>query len=188
MRPQDVEVPLVCQFIPMRWSYEAMVVAQAKLNPFTRTQDILTEKIERLAKKKPFTKSDEDRLDDLKETLAILSGLAGKNAGEVVKKLHEIDRIINGAALDRTKFDTGSDQVTAEQLFQNRKITDMLTDAQMKQKDYTAPMRNIFFGPEKRYFGHRFDIFVFNSLVINGFTLLFLVLLLASLMRQLRTG
>jgi len=188
MRPQDFEVPLVCQFIPMRWSYEAMVVAQAKLNPFTRNQDILTEKIERLAKKKPFTKADEDRLDDLKETLAILSGLAGKNAGEVVKKLHEIARIINGAALDRTKFDTGSDQVTAEQLFQNRKITDMLTDAQMKQKDYTAPTRNIFFGPEKRYFGHKFDIFVFNSLVINGFTLLFLVLLLASLMRQLRTG
>jgi hypothetical protein len=179
-------VPFVCQFIPTRWSYEAMIVAQAKLNPFTRRQDILTEEIEHLAKKQNFTKSDEDRLDDLKETLAILSGLAGNNAGEVTTKLHEIDRIINGAALDRSKFDSGSDCVTAEQLFQNRKITDMLTDAQMKQKDYTAQIRNVFFGPEKRYFGQKFDIFLFNSFVINGFTVLFLLWLLASLMRQLR--
>ena len=188
MRPQDVEVPFICQFIPMRWSYEAMVVAQAKLNPFTRRQDILTDEIEHLAKQQKFTKSDGNRLDDLKEALAILSGLAGKNAGEVTKKLHEIDRVINGASLDRTRFDTGGDQITAEQLFQNRKITDMLTDAQMKQKDYTAQMRNVFFGPDKSYFGHTFDIFLFNSFVINGFTLLFLLWLLVSLKRQLRTA
>jgi ABC-type multidrug transport system ATPase subunit/ABC-type multidrug transport system permease subunit len=188
MRPQDVEVPFICQFIPMRWSYEAMVVAQAKLNPFTRRQDILTDEIEHLAKQQKFTKSDGNRLDDLKETLAMLSGLAGKNAGEVTRKLHEIDRVINGASLDRTRFDTGGDQITAEQLFQNRKITDMLTDAQMKQKDYTAQTRNVFFGPDKSYFGHTFDIFLFNSLVINGFTLLFLLWLLVSLKRQLRTA
>ena len=56
MKPQDVEVPFICQFIPMRWSYEAMVVAQAKLNPFTRRQDILTDKIEQLAKQKELTR------------------------------------------------------------------------------------------------------------------------------------
>ena len=28
-----LQVPFVCQFIAMRWSYEEMVVAQAKLNP-----------------------------------------------------------------------------------------------------------------------------------------------------------
>ena len=28
MKPRDVEVPFICQLIPMRWSYEAMVVAQ----------------------------------------------------------------------------------------------------------------------------------------------------------------
>src|ERR1700716_2559841 len=30
-----LQVPFVCQFIPMRWSYEEMIVAQAKLNPLT---------------------------------------------------------------------------------------------------------------------------------------------------------
>ena len=187
MKPKDVEVPFICQFIPMRWSYEAMVVAQAKLNPFTRRQDTLTEKIEQLAKQKDLNGAESDRLDDLKETLAILSGLAGENAGQVNQKLHEIDRIIAGAGLDRSKFDSGGDKVTAEQLFQNQKITDMLTDAQMKQKDYTSEARNVFFGPEKNYFGQKFNIFVFNSVIINGFTLLFLLCLLLSLHRQLRT-
>src|SRR6202022_3547657 len=107
MRPRDVEVPFICQFIPMRWSYEAMVVAQAKLNPFTRRQDILTGKIEGLAKEKDLTEEDRDRLGDLKETLAILSGLAGDNAGQVKHKLHEIDKIIGGAKLDRKIFDSG---------------------------------------------------------------------------------
>jgi ABC transport system ATP-binding/permease protein len=187
MKPKDVEVPLVCQFIPMRWSYEAMVVAQAKLNPFTRRQDILTEKIEGLAKQKDLTAADSDRLDDLKETLAILSGLVGDNAGQVNHKLHEIDKIIGGAQLDRKIFDSGGDQVTGEQLFQNQKITDMLTDAQMKQKDYTSESRNVFFGPEKNFFGQKLNIFVFNSFIINSFTLLFLLCLLLSLHRQLRT-
>ena len=187
MKPKDVEVPFICQFIPMRWSYEAMVVAQAKLNPFTRRQDILTEKIEQLAKQKDLNGAESDRLDDLKETLAILSGLAGENAGQVNQKLHEIDTVIAGAGLDRSKFDSGGDKVTAEQLFQNQKITDMLTDAQMKQKDYTSEARNVFFGPEKNYFGQKFNIFVFNSAIINGFTLLFLLCLLLSLHRQLRT-
>jgi hypothetical protein len=187
MKPKDVEVPFICQFIPMRWSYEAMVVAQAKLNPFTRRQDILTGKIEQLAKQKNLTPGENDRLDDLKETLAILSGLAGAKAGEVDQKLHEVDRIIAGADLDRKKFDSGGDQVTAEQLFQNQKITDMLTDAQMKQKDYTSEARNVFFGPEKNYFRQRISIFAFNSCIINGFTVLFLLFLLLSLHRQLRT-
>jgi ABC transport system ATP-binding/permease protein len=187
MKPKDVEVPFICQFIPMRWSYEAMVVAQAKLNPFTRRQDILTEEIEQLAKQKNLAAAESDRLDDLKETLAILSGLVGENAGQVNQKLHEVDAIIAGAALDRKKFDSGGDKVTAEQLFQNQKITDMLTDAQMKQKDYTSEARNVFFGPEKNYFGQKMNIFVFNSCIINGFTVLFLLFLLLSLHHQLRT-
>jgi hypothetical protein len=105
----------------------------------------------------------------------------------VNQKMHQIDKIIAGGQLDRKEFDSGSDQVTAEQLFQNQKITDMLTDAQMKQKDYTSEARNVFFGPEKNYFGQELNIFIFNSCMINGFTLLFLLCLLLSLHRQLRT-
>ena len=165
-----------------------MVVAQAKLNPLSRRQDILTAKIEQLARQKELSDAESSRLDDLKETLAILSGLSGKSTGDINRRLQEIDRIINGAPLDRKKFGSQSDPVTAESLFQNRKITDMLTDAQMKQKDYTTQPRNVFFGPDKNYFGQKLNIFMFNSIVINGFTVLFLCCLLRSLHRQLKTG
>jgi ABC transport system ATP-binding/permease protein len=188
MKPQDVEVPFICQFIPTRWSYEAMVVGQAKLNPYTRRQDLLTRKIEELAKQKTLTQPERDRLDDLKESLAILSGLAGKSVEDINQQLHEIDRVMNGAPLDRAKFDSQNDEVTAEQLFQNRKITDMLTDAQMKQKDYTTRPRNVFFGPDKYYFGQKMNLFTFNSIVINGFTLVFLSSLIWSLHRQIKRG
>jgi len=183
----DVEVPFICQLIPMRWSYEALIDAQARLNPYTVRQEYLTRKIEELARMPHLTDTQLDRLDDLKETLATLSGLGGKSSGEVKGRLREIDRIIGGAPLDKSKFDRKGNTVTAEQLFQNRKIADMLTDAQMKQRDYTARPHNVFFGPEKHYLGQTFNVFFFNSLIINGFTVMFLLLLLWSLHRQLRT-
>jgi ABC transport system ATP-binding/permease protein len=187
-KPKDVEVPFVCQFIPMRWSYEALVDAQAKLNPFTRRQDLLTHEIEQLARLPKLSDRQQDRLDDLKETLAILSGLGGENSPDVSRRLHEIDRIAFGAPLDKTKFDRRGNRISAEQLYENRKINDMLTDAQMKQRDYTTKLHNVFFGPEKSFMGRTFNIFVFNSLVINAFTIAFLLLLLVSLERQLKRG
>src|SRR5438046_9011584 len=44
-----LQVPLICQFIAMRWSYEEMIVAQAKLNPLTRRQDRTNDEIQKLA-------------------------------------------------------------------------------------------------------------------------------------------
>ena len=188
MKPQSVEVPLICEFIPTRWAYEAIVVAQGKLNPFTRRQDLLTEKIQQLAHKQDLTDADQNRLEDLKVALAVLSGLGGKDAGQVNSRLYEIDRILDGKELKESEFERQDNQTTAEELFQNKKITDMLTDAQMKQKDYTSKARNVFFAPEKTYLGTTVSVFVFNSLVINAFTAFFLVLLLGRLHRQLSTS
>jgi hypothetical protein len=45
-----LEVPLICQFVAMRWSYEEMIVAQAKLNPLTRRQDRAQREIDQLVR------------------------------------------------------------------------------------------------------------------------------------------
>jgi hypothetical protein len=172
----------------MRWSYEALVDAQAKLNPFTRRQDTLSSKIDALARMPKLTSAEEDKLEDLKEALAILSGLGGKDVGQVDRRLNQIDQVIAGKSLDESNFDRHDNVITAEQLFQNKKISDMLVDAEMKERDYTAKQRNVFFGPDKILFGRTINVFLFNSIVINGFTLLFLVLLLGRLRRQLRIG
>jgi hypothetical protein len=186
VKGQNVEVPLICELIPMRWSYEALIDAQAKLNPFTRRQDLLSAKIDALARAPKLTSGDEDKLEDLKEALAILSGLGGKDSGQIEHRLHQVDQVLAGKPLDENSFDRRDNVVTAEQLFQNKKISDMLVDAEMKERDYTAKQRNVFFGPDKIFFNQTISVFLFNSIVINGFTFLFLVLLLGRLHRQLR--
>jgi hypothetical protein len=188
VKGQNVEVPLICELIPMRWSYEALVDVQAKLNPFTRRQDLLSSKIDALAHSPKLTSTEEDRLEDLKDALAILSGLGGKDSAEVDRRLNVVDQVTAGKSLDENSFDRKGNRVTAEQLFQNKKISDMLVDAEMKQRDYTSKQRNVFFGPEKLIFGQTISIFLFNSIIINAFTAIFLVLVLWRLHRQLRIG
>src|SRR5213079_1855635 len=70
-----LQVPFICQFIAMRWSYEELIVAQAKLNPLTRRQDRTQREIDRIVAKHLQDPAESTRLDDLKETLAVLSGL-----------------------------------------------------------------------------------------------------------------
>src|SRR5439155_14437592 len=77
-----LQVPFVCQFIAMRWSYEEMIVAQARLNPLTRRQDRANDEIQQLAPK-ANTPEQRVRLNDLKDVLALLSGLEGRSAKEI---------------------------------------------------------------------------------------------------------
>src|SRR6201989_513264 len=47
-----LQVPFVCQFVAMRWSYEELVVAQAKLNPLARRQNRVDHEIHRIVDRK----------------------------------------------------------------------------------------------------------------------------------------
>src|SRR5436309_3586723 len=90
-----LQVPLVCQFIAMRWSYEEMVVAQAKLNPLTRRQDRTNDEIQKLAPK-ANTAAQRGRLNDLKDVLALLSGLEAHSAKEIDRYLKLVDPVTFG--------------------------------------------------------------------------------------------
>src|SRR5712691_9648359 len=114
-----LQVPFVCQFIAMRWSYEELVVAQAKLNPLTRRQDRANDDIQRLAPK-VSTPEQRKRLDDLKETLAVLSGLEAKSASELDHYLGLLDQILDiQRPFDRALFKDAAGPVTAEQVYTN---------------------------------------------------------------------
>src|SRR5207247_11442218 len=91
-----LQVPLVCQFIAMRWSYEEMIVAQAKLNPLTRRQDRAQREIDGLVAEHRKDPAADKRLEDLKETLALLSGLDAKSASELDDYLGLLDQVVNG--------------------------------------------------------------------------------------------
>src|SRR5688572_27452975 len=110
-------VPLISRLIATHYSYEALVVAQAKLNPLAVRQRILQEMIESLASKPDRTESEEERLDDLKDTLAHLSGLEAGSAREIDRRLGRIDEIIEGSQSTKGDFRTRVYGVTANQLY-----------------------------------------------------------------------
>jgi ABC-type multidrug transport system ATPase subunit len=181
-----LQVPFVCQFIAMRWSYEEMIVAQAKLNPLTRRQDRANDEIQQLAPK-ANTPEQRARLNDLKDVLALLSGLEGPSAKEIDHYLKLVDPVIAG----KQKFDSSllrdaKGPITAEQLYVNQKVSDLISKAEMEQNDYRRGKKpNVFFGLQKRYFGTKFGVFTFDTIVLIASMLGLLVLLHWILRKQL---
>ncbi len=178
----DLQVPMICEFVPMRWSYEALIYAQAKLNPLTRRQDEIQGRIARLAAMRNASEADEQRLDDMKDILALVSGLQGRNASEIDQALAQIDRVIGGGAYDPKTIGPHAGPISAEQLYVNQKVTDLVSKAEMEQFDYRLDQDrrgrlNVFFGPVKQYFGIQAGILTFNTGVLLVSTLAALLLL-----------
>ncbi|HEX3817844.1 MAG TPA: ATP-binding cassette domain-containing protein, partial [Chthoniobacterales bacterium] len=78
-----LQVPFVCEFVAMRWSYEEMVVAQAKLNPLTKREDSAQRQIDAIVARHESQPGDSQRLEDLKNSLAMLSGLEAHSGREL---------------------------------------------------------------------------------------------------------
>jgi hypothetical protein len=182
-----LQVPFVCQFIAMRWSYEEMVVAQGKLNPLTSRQERVNREMQKIVEQKNSTPENTKRLNDLKEVLAMLSGLEAKSADQLDHYLSLTDDVITGKkSFDRELFKDASGPVTAEQLYVNQKVSDLISNAEMEQSDYRRGGKlNVFFGEEKSYLGLTVNLFVFNTLVLIASTLGLLGVLHWILRRQL---
>ncbi len=184
----NLQVPLICEFMPMRWSYEALVYAQAKLNPLTRRQEQIQREINRLARTPDLTESQETRLDDLKELLALASGVQAENAAGVERRLRRVDKVLDGEALPEKMLNPPRGAVTAERLYVNQKTTDLVNKAEMEQSDYReSRFLNVFFGPEKQYFGIRASVLVFNAWVMILSSIGMFVALYFILRRQLKS-
>ena len=182
-----LQVPFICEFVAMRWSYEELVVAQAKLNPLTKRQNEAQRQIDAIVARHESNPGDSKRLDDLKETLAILSGLEAKTPRELKQYLAIIDRVLSGKKpFRRAAFENAEGPITAEQLFVNQKVSDLISNAEMEQNDYRRGGKpNVFFGEQKRYFGATFSVFTYNTVVLIGSSVLLLGVLLWILRREL---
>src|SRR5438094_7258981 len=182
-----LEVPFVCQFIAMRWSYEEMIVAQAKLNPLTRRKDRTQRGIDRIVANHRQDPAESKRLDELKETLALLSGLEAGLANEIDRYLGLVDQVLDRKRpFDRSLFKNANGPITAEQIYVNQKVTDLISNAEMEQSDYRRGNRpNVFFGAQKRYFGIKVGVLAFNTTVLIMSTLGLLGLLHWILRKQL---
>src|SRR5205085_10174467 len=101
--------------------------------------------------------------------------------------LHEVDQVLDGKRpFGRAVFKDANGPVTAETLYQNQKVSDLVSNAEMEQNDYRRGGKpNVFFGQQKRYFGLRVDVFVFNTVVLLGTSIVLRGLLHHILRRQL---
>ncbi len=182
-----LQVPIICQFIAMRWSYEELIVAQAKLNPLTRRQDRAQREIDAMVRKHDLKPQASKRLNDLKETLAVLSGLEAKTPKDLDRYLTEVDQVLDAKRpFGRGVFKDAIGPVTAETLYQNQKVSDLVSNSEMEQNDYRRGGKpNVFFGQQKRYLGVQVDVFVFNTFVLIGSSVALLALLHFILRRQL---
>jgi hypothetical protein len=186
-------VPLVCEFMPMRWSYEALVVAQAKLNPLTKRQRKIQDEIDAIVEMKPRPPEIRDRLEDLKDALAFLSGLEAGSTIGVDKRLERIDALINGEKVDFRALRTNKNMESAERMYVNRKTLDLVSKAETEQSDYRRrrylgqepPYINVFFGPEKSFFNWVLSVFFVNTVVLLSFSFASLLILYVSIRRQL---
>src|SRR5438552_3291533 len=180
-------VLFVCQFIPMRWSYEEMIVAQSKLNPLTSRQERSQREIDSIVAKHRQDLAEGKRLDELKEVLAFLSGLEAKSPDQLDHYLKQVDQVLDRKrSFDSAAFKNAKGAITAEQVYVNQKVSDLISNAEMEQSDYRRGSRpNVFFGAEKRYLGVKISVFVFNTIVLIGSTFGLLGLLYWILRRQL---
>jgi ABC-type multidrug transport system ATPase subunit len=188
MEPRsDLQVPFICEFMPMRWSYEGIVFAQAKLNPLALRQARIQVQINRIASIKNLSNQQQDRLDDLKDLLAILSGLEARTPHDLDKRMERIDRVIAGGIFNRNELISERGGITAEQLYTNRKVLDLVSKAEMEQADYRDNSHpNVFFGPVKNYFGLSIPLLWFNAGVMIASSLMIFTILYYILRRQIR--
>ena len=183
----DLQVPLICEIMPTRWSYEALVFAQSKLNPLTSRQEKIQAMINQLARQRKPSPAQDERLEDLKDTLALLSGLEAATPGQLRAALRRIDDIINGEPFKPVRFTKFGTGLTAEQVYVNQKITDLVSKAEMEQSDYRENRHlNVFFGPVKEYLGIKVGILWFNTAVLILSTLTLFIALGVILRGQIR--
>jgi hypothetical protein len=147
-----LRIPFISYFVATHYSYEALVVAQDKLNPLTGRQEEIQAQLAVLAANKHRTEVEDNRFDDLKETLALLSGLDAASVHEVEKRLRRVDQVISGKPLDTGALHSKMTGYTAERLYTNQKVKDLVSKAETEQDDYRRSIPvNVFFAPEKRF-------------------------------------
>ncbi|MEM8953598.1 MAG: ATP-binding cassette domain-containing protein [Verrucomicrobiota bacterium] len=155
-RSSDLKVPAICQFMPLRWSYEAIIIEHAQNNPLSAFQNDAKEQMDRLIAKPMLHPDQEDYLDQLKDARAFTFGLEGKSPRDVHQTIKSIRNALKTRTFKAADFepDENGRQFSAENLYLNQKVLDLVNVAEAERLDYRhekeqhkAP--NVFFGIEK---------------------------------------
>ncbi|MAS95470.1 MAG: hypothetical protein CMO55_19900 [Verrucomicrobiales bacterium] len=200
-----LKVPAVCHLMPLRWSYESIIIEHADNNPASELTNHIENEIQAFSEipiEQALTEEQEDYLYQLKQALAIVHGLEAESPRSVARQIRKIRN-----ALDKHQFDpepyyeipeTEGKTYTATELYLNEKVQDLFNRAEVERQDYRRVKNppNVFFGKYRHFqFPPRsekpwiaFDIETLHLNLIAMFTFPFIAFLLlrAALGRQLR--
>jgi hypothetical protein len=142
----------------------------------------------------------EKALSMAKDALVKVSGLEARSPADLVRSIQRIMDDTSRGTFDPDAYRFGSETVTAEQIFENQKIRDLISKAEMERTDKRRKSRpNVFFGREKRFImegqwlgrswqplDFRSSTIPLNAAILAAWILLPLVILFLVLRRQLR--
>ncbi len=163
----DLQVPMLGSLMPLRWSYESMVVAQATQNPLSAAQEELNNRMRRLiapgpdGARKVLSPQEEVQLEDAKQALTVVSGLEERTPRKLAQRIDAIMADIDNGTFNAEKHRVPPEYRTlsAEQVFENQKVLRLFSKAEMERTDNRLKQRpNVFFGRDKRYV-IKFDAF-----------------------------
>ena len=189
--PSNLRVPFICQFMPLRWSYEALVVSQNQLNPRSRAVEELYAIKDRLSEIAIDDRTEEEAslLRDCLQVLIKVNSLSAPNASEVDDKLAELMGALENGDFDESDdrwYYDGKDAVTAEELYVNQKVYDLVEKANMERNDYRkASPPNVFLATKKRILGITVNTVWLDLIVVLLFLALTISILHLTLSRQL---
>jgi len=192
--PNELKVPPMCEFMPLRWSYEALVVAQDTQNPLAeRDRQLLKERDHLITFGENLSEPQIRRLETVKTSIAILYGMEAKSYKELRKLIELLDRTIEGDDIDRDDFELehDPDNVRIVDIYQNEKILDLVFKAESERQgnisdDEPDEFPNVFFGVKKRYLGKAHDTLDANAAVLLLFAFAGLCAVWLSLRLRLR--
>jgi len=179
----EMQVPLICNFIPLRWSYESLIISQDTLNPLAKAITEIEHQKKYLLTKGKLTEKEEEKLSQCKDAYTIIFGITGKDTKDIKSKIDKIRNNLILSKFDADKYYSNNNQGTINSTgaYQNEKIRDLITKAEIDSLDYRAHENNtkdkginVFLGKSKKILGKQISTLRINALVLLSFTLVIL--------------
>lgn len=149
-------VPVPAAIMPLRYAYEAMIVAQATRNPFEAERLRLQRRIDRVrAQAEPMTEQQAERFDLVKEGLRRLLASGASSREEALNMIARIRRISTSGTrieVETMKVWPEDDPKArpASEFFVNERIDLLVREAETFRNDYRNKDRRIVFHALKK--------------------------------------
>ena len=175
------KVPEFCNLIPLRWSYESLIISQNKHNLLNKTLTSIEKTKTNLLNKKELSESEKNKLSQHKEAYTLLFGIKAKDSNEMTKLIEKINNSLKGNTFNAQDYFVDGD-LSSTELFLNNKVNDLITAAEIEIEDYrnytnnNSSKPNIFLAKEKTFGGRDFSTTNFNFWVLSLFIIISMIL------------